>query len=79
MKKTSDKKVAYKERWDHPSKIVENLVPCNEHDFKIWADIAISMARESHRRIPYNEIGEAICKKINGKSYKYIAKFFIDD
>ena len=77
-KKTS-KKVAYKDCWYHPSHLVEELVPCNAYDFKIWADIAIDNARMQHKRIPFDQIGEAICKKIDGKSYRWIAKFFMND
>ena len=77
MKK--NQKIAYKDRWDHPSNLVKNLIPCNAYDFKVWADMAIEFARGDHRKIPYDEIGKAICKKIDGKNYEYIARFFMND
>lgn len=50
------------------------------HSLKNFYDVAIeavNKARSSHKRIPYDEIGEAIRKRINGMSNKDIAKFFL--
>lgn len=47
-------------------------------DLKAMAYTLIDDAKAKHKRIPYNEIGEAIMQKMESDSYKNIAVAFLN-